>query len=320
MDIVEEIYAAEGRIRPHIRETYLTPSPYFSALSGAEVYFKQENLQHTGSFKVRGALNKVLSLPEADLKRGVVTASTGNHGLAVAYSLEVAGAKGSVFVPENASKGKVAAIQRMGVPVKVHGTDSAETEGYARAYAERQGLTFVSPYNDPQVVGGQGTLGIELARQAAELEVVFIALGGGGLISGIAALLKSLNPQMEIIGCSPENSQVMIQSLRAGEILDLASHPTLSDGTAGGVEPGSITFALCQDLVDDLITVSEEEIAAALLAYLDIHHMLVEGAAAVPLAALLKHKARFADRRAAIVLCGANISLETLRSVLQSSP
>ena len=183
---------------------------------------------------------------------------------------------------------------------------------------KRMGLAFVSPYNDLQVVGGQGTLGIELARQAPGLEVVFVALGGGGLISGIAAVLKSLNPNVQVVGCSPENSQVMIQSLHAGKILDLPSQPTLSDGTAGGVEPGSITFGLCQELVDDLITVSEDEIKAALLAFLDIHHMLIEGAAAVPLAALLKHKARFAGRQAAVVLCGANISLETLKSVLQA--
>ncbi len=317
MDILGEVYAADRRIRAYIRETYLAPSPYFSASSGAEVFFKCENLQHTGSFKVRGALNKLLSLSETDLQRGVVTASTGNHGLAVAYSLGVLGAAGAVFVPENASPGKVAAIQRLGVPVHVHGTDSAGTEVHARAHAEAHGLAYVSPYNDPQVVGGQGTLGIELARQAPGLEVAFVALGGGGLISGIAAVLKSQNPLIQIVGCSPENSQVMVQSIKAGKILDLPSRPTLSDGTAGGVEPGSITFDLCQALVDDLITVSEEEIKAALLEFLDAHHMLIEGAAAVPLAALLKHQAKFAGRQAAVVLCGANISSETLRSVLQ---
>jgi threonine dehydratase len=295
MDITQEVIAAEKRIRPHIRETLLDYSPYYSELAGADIYFKLENLQYTGSFKVRGAMNKVLSLTQAERQRGVVTASTGNHGAATAFSLAKPGGGGIVFVPDN---------------------DTAVTEAHARQYARDNGLTYIPPYNDLQVIGGQGTIAVELARQLDRIDAVFVALGGGGLISGIAGYLKSIHPDVSIIGCSPQNSQVMIQSIRAGKILDLPSRPTISDGTAGGVEPGSMTFDLCRDLVDDYEVVTEDEIKASLRQYLQIHHMLIEGAAAVAIAACLKLGSRFAGKNVVVVLCGANISLETLKTVL----
>jgi len=316
MDIAQETIAAEKRIRPHIRETLLEYSPYYSALAGAEIYFKLENLQFTGSFKVRGAMNKVLSLTAAERKRGVVTASTGNHGAATAFSLAKLAAGGIVFVPESASAVKVQAIERLGAEVRRYGDDSAVTEAYARRYARDNGLTYVPPYNDPQVIGGQGTIAVELSRQLERIDAVFVALGGGGLISGIAGYLKSIHPDVAIIGCSPQNSQVMIQSVRAGKILDLPSRPTLSDGTAGGVEPGSITFDLCRSLVDEFEVVTEDEIRQSLRQFMQIHHMMIEGSAAVALAACLKQGARFAGKNVVVVLCGANISLETLKTVL----
>jgi threonine dehydratase len=177
-------------------------------------------------------------------------------------------------------------------------------------------LKFISPYNDPRIVGGQGTIGVELERQLERIDVVFASLGGGGLVSGVAGYLKSLRPNVEIVGCSPENSQVMIQSVRAGKILDLPSQPTLSDGTAGGVEPGAITFELCRALVDDYVTVTEDEIKESLRLFVRTEHMLLEGAAAVAVAAYLKTRERFAGKSVVIVICGANIDLETLKSVL----
>jgi threonine dehydratase len=249
----------------------------------------------------------------------VVTASTGNHGAAVAYSLSKLKASGLVFVPENADPSKVEAIKRLGAEVRYHGQDCAEAEVYARVYSAQQGMVYVSPYNDPQVIGGQGTVGVELARQLERIDAVYVALGGGGLVSGIAGYLKSVLPGTQVIGCSPQNSQVMIQSVKAGEILDLLSLPTLSDGTAGGIEAGAITFDLCRTWVDDFLTVSEEEIAASLRLFIGAHHMLIEGAAAVAIAAYLKSCQRFVDQNVVIVLCGANISLETLRGVLNDS-
>ena len=177
-------------------------------------------------------------------------------------------------------------------------------------------MTYISPYNDLQVAAGQGTIGIELARQLDTFDAVFVSLGGGGLISGIAGYLKSINPNVHIIGCSPENSQVMIQSVKAGKILDLPSLPTLSDGTAGGLEPGAITFELCQALVDDYITVTEDEIKESLRLFMQTHHMMIEGAAAVAIASYLKMFERFKGKNVVIIICGANISLEILKGIL----
>ena len=316
MNIINEVIAAEKRIRPHIRETILDYSPYYSKLAGANVYFKLENLQHTGSFKVRGAMNKVLSLTPAERDRGVVTASTGNHGAATAFSLGKFDATGIVFVPQDASAGKVQAIERLGAEVRYYGDDGAVTEAHARQYARDNRLTYISPYNDPQVIGGQGTIAVELAKQLDQIDMVFVALGGGGLICGIAGYLKSIQPGVRIIGCSPENSQVMIESVKAGQLLDLPSLPTLSDGTAGGVEPNSITFELCRDLVDDYETVSETEIKESLRQYLQVHHIMIEGSAAVALAACVKQGGRLAGKNVVVILCGANISVETLKGIL----
>lgn len=319
IDIVREVHEAEDRIRALIRETPIEWSPLFSVMTGAEVVLKCDNLQHTGSFKVRGALNKVLSLTPEERANGVITASTGNHGAAVAYALARVGAKGIVCVPHGASATKVAAIERLGADIRYHGSDGADTEVFARRYAEENDLTYVSPYNDPKVIGGQGTLAVELARQTDPLDALFVALGGGGLISGVARYLKSAWPHVRVVGCSPANSQVMIQSVNAGKLLDLPSEPTLSDGTAGGVEANSITFPLVRDLVDEFVTVSETEIAEALRLFMDAHHMMIEGAAGVAIAAMIKSANSWRGRRIGVVLCGANIALETLREALADS-
>lgn len=316
MDLVENIVRAERRIRPYIRKTILEHSPVLSQLGGANVYCKLENLQYTGSFKARGAMNKLLSLTDAERARGVVTASTGNHGAAVARSVQVLGASGLVFVPEDASPSKVQAIERLGAEVRYHGQDCVEAEVYARQYAERHQLCYVPPYNDVEVISGQGTIGVELQDQLDRIDVVYASLGGGGLMSGVAAYCKSVQPGVCLIGCSPERSQVMIQSVRAGQILDLPSLPTLSDGTAGGIEAGSITFELCRDLVDDYVTVTEPEIKESLRFFIETHHMLIEGAAAAAIAAYIKTHERFPGQNVVIVICGANISLKTLKTIL----
>ena len=318
MDIVREVGDADKRIRPHIRETILEHSTAFSTLGGGEVFFKLENLQHTGSFKARGALNKILSLPESECARGVVTASTGNHGAAVAFASRTVGARSIVFVPENASPTKLSIIKRLGADVHTYGTDCGESEIHARGYAKEHGLIYVPPYNDPKVVGGQGTIAVELTRQLERIDAIFVSLGGGGLISGIAGYLRSVLPDVEVFGCSPENSQVMIQSVRAGRILDLPSLPTLSDGTAGGVEADAITFELVRDLVDEFATVTEEQIKDTLRTFIDTHHLLIEGSAAVAIAAYLQRKEMFIGKNVVIVVCGANISLDMLKQVLAS--
>ncbi len=319
MELPAEILAAEQRIRPYIRETPVEHSPYLSQLGDAGVYLKCENLQHTGSFKARGAMNRLLVISPAERKRGVVAASTGNHGAAVARSAAELGMPAIVYVPEEADPSKLRNIARYGAEVRCHGNDCVETEMFAREYANEHSLPYVSGYNDFHVVAGQGTIGVELARQLEHIDAVFVTLGGGGLISGIAGYLRSVHPAVTVVACSPENSKVMLESVRAGRILDLPSLPTLSDGSAGGVEPGSITFEWCRELIDEFVTVTEGEIADALRTFLDAQHMLIEGAAAVAVAAYLVMRERFKGMRAVIVLCGANIGLDTLRGVLEKT-
>jgi threonine dehydratase len=316
MDIAKEVIAAEIRIRPYIRKTILEYSPYYSRLTEGNVHFKLENLQHTGSFKLRGAMNKMLSLSPTQRDRGVVTASTGNHGAAVAYGLGKLGGRAIVFVPENASHVKIQVIEGLGAEVHHFGDDTADTEAHARKFAEQKGLAYIPPYNDVQVIGGQGTIAVDLADELNRIDTVFVALGGGGLISGIAGYLKSNQPAVKIIGCSPQNSQVMIQSVNAGKILDLPSLPTISDGTAGGIEPGAVTFDLCREWVDDYETVTEDEIKENMRKFLQIQHMLIEGSAAVAIAAMVKRRNDLAGKNVVVIICGANISLETLKTIL----
>ncbi|QBD77602.1 threonine/serine dehydratase [Ktedonosporobacter rubrisoli] len=316
MNVAEEVLQAEQRIRPHIRETPLEYSPQLSIMTGGKVYLKLENWQHSGSFKVRGALSKLLTLSPEQRAQGVVAASSGNHGIAAAFGLQVLGSKGIIFVPEDASSAKVEAIRRYGAEVRFFGKDCLLAEEYARDYAQRHNMLYISPYNDSQVIGGQGTIAVELARQIEHADRVYVALGGGGLISGIAGYLKQVWPEVAVVGCSPANSPLMIEAVQAGQIVDRESLPTLSDGTAGGIEAGAITFPLCQQLVDDYAQVSEEAIREAMRLIIADHHMLIEGAAGVAVAALLQEKEQLAGQTAIVVLCGANISLETLRTVI----
>jgi threonine dehydratase len=316
MNLYTEVTQAAERISPYARETPLIRSLLLSEDHGGGVFLKLENLQHTGSFKVRGALNKLLTLTPEQRAQGIVTASSGNHGAAVAYGLRLLGAHGLIVVPEHASPAKVELIRRLGAEVRHHGDDALLSEEYARNYALQHGLVYVSPYNDPQVVAGQGTIGVELARQLDRIDAVFVAVGGGGLIAGIAGYLKAVHPEITVVGCLPERSPVMAESVRAGAIVDMESGPTLSDATAGGIEAGAITFDLCRTLVDEYVLVDEEEIAAAIRTLIEAEHMLIEGAAGVAVAAYHKRRAEFRDKNVVVVLCGANISLQTLKAIL----
>lgn len=314
--LARAIYEAEQRIRPYVRETPLDFSQELSARCAAEVYLKLENLQYTGSFKLRGAMHYLLSLSPEQRQHGVVAASSGNHGAAVAYGLHALGIQGIVFVPRQASPVKVAAMQRYGADVRFQGEDSLETELAARHYAEQHGMAYISPYNDSLVIAGQGSIAVELLRQKPDLDLVFIAVGGGGLIAGCAAVLKTSNPDLQVIGCQPRHSAVMMHSIAAGHILDMPSDVTLSDGTAGGIEADAITFGLCRELVDAWVQVDETQIADAMRLIMQSHHMLIEGAAGVAIAGLLAYAEHTQARKIAVVLCGANISLETLKTIL----
>jgi len=311
-----ETLAAEKRIRRYIRKTPAEHSPFFSQMGNGTVYLKCENFQLTGSFKLRGAVNKILSLSDKEKSRGLMTASSGNHGAAFSWALKRFGLKGTIVLPEITSTTKIDALLLYGAGIIKHGDDCIKAERYGREAAEKRGLTYVPPYNDLQIIGGQGTVGIELLEQVTDIDCVLVPVGGGGLIAGIAGYLKSQNPDIAIIGCQPENSAVMHASIEAGRILDLESKPTISDGSAGGIEQDTITFPMCQELVDDFILVTEEEIISALRLILARHHMLVEGSAVLSVAAFIKQKTRFQRKTVVLILSGSKISPETLKKIL----
>lgn len=310
------VVLAANRIAPHIRETPLDHSPFFSELTGANVFLKLENLQFTGSFKLRGAFNKLLSLTPEQRAAGCVAASSGNHGAAVAFAMSKLGTKGVIFVPEGTSTTKVEAIKRAGGELRFFGTDGLDTEMHAREYAAENGMCYLSPYNDEDIVAGQGTCGVEIAKQLPQADAIFVAVGGGGLISGVGSFLKSVNPTMAVLACQPAASAVMTESVKAGEILELPSQPTLSDGTAGGIEADAITFDLCRAVTDDYVVVSEDQIAEAMRQFIDAHHMLLEGAAGVALAGLRLRADSYQGKNVVVIICGGNISREMLKEVI----
>lgn len=311
-----DIALASQRLAGHVRETPLEYSDYFSEKCGAKVWFKLENQQLTGSFKIRGAFNKLLTMDKESVANGVIAASSGNHGAAVATAMRQLGVKGIIFVPEKTSTAKVDAIRRAGAEVRFHGSDGLDTEDFARRYARDHEMAYLSPYNDWAVVQGQGSCGFEILRQLPEVDAVFVAVGGGGLIAGVGSILKATRPNLSLVSCQPAASAVMTESVRAGEILDLQSEATLSDGTAGGIESDSITFDLCRRLIDRYEVVSEAAIAEAMREFVDAQHQLIEGAAGVAIAGLLQASDDFAGQNVVVIVCGGNIARETLKSVL----
>jgi len=310
---------AAERIAGHIERTRLVRSEAFSDALGANVFFKLENLQTTGSFKLRGATNRLMTLTKDELAKGCVAASSGNHGAAVACAMQKLGATGVIFVPEQTSAVKVDKIRSYGGDVRYFGIDGLDTEQHARKYAERKGMLYLSPYNDEEVIAGQGTCGVEILEQLPDVDAVFIAVGGGGLIGGVGSVLKAANPGIGVYGCQPEASAVMAHSVAAGEILDIPSEVTLSDGTAGGIEAGAVTFPLNQAVVDEFVLVDERQIAAAMRLYMDSEHQAIEGAAGVAVAGLLAKKEAISGQNVVVIVCGGNIAQDKLDAVLNKS-
>ena len=308
--LFDNILQADVGIRPQVTETPLDFSPGLSAASGSVVLLKCEHLQPTGSFKVRGSANKIRVLSEAARRAGVITASTGNHGLGVARAGAFANVAVTVYVGSSTPSQKIAAIRTLGAEVVTVEGSPLEAELQARRQAERQGKTYISPYNDLDVVAGQGTIGVELARQAPDLDAVFVSVGGGGLISGIGTALKRLSPATRVVGVWPENSPCMLEALHAGAIVATVEHPTLSDATAGAVEPGAVTLPICKEVIDESLTVNEAEIGAAMRAVAQMDRWLIEGAAGVAVAGILKRAAAYRGRKVAAIVCGRNIALD----------
>lgn len=311
-DLAPQVTEAAERIRPVVTETPVERIEGLVPDLGIEVFFKLENLQQTGSFKLRGASNKILSLSATQAAQGVIAASNGNHGLGVAAAAKRAGIDAEIYVSLQVSPAKLQRIEKYDARIQRIGNDPLDAELAARAAAAGQGKVFISPYNDRQVMAGQGTLAVELLRQLPEIDAVFVAVGGGGLIGGVGAYLKWASPQTQVVGCWPENSPVLYESIKAGRILDVPEEPTLSESTAGGLEPGSVTLDICSHVVDRSVLVSEDEILAAMRKVRDLRGWVIEGAAGVAVAAFLKTAESCRGKRVAVVICGGNASEKIL--------
>jgi threonine dehydratase len=317
MNIFKEVLNAEQRIRPHILKTPVIECKKLGKIIEGIVCLKLESEQYTGSFKARGSLNKLLSLSDEEKQNGVITASTGNHALGVARALKIAGVHGTIYLPENASKSKIEKLKDYSSELAFYGQDCLDTERYAKDQAEKSGKIYISPYNDPKIIGGQGTIGIELVDQIDDFDDILITIGGGGLISGIGSYIQKVKPDTRIIGCQPENSPEMTLSLQKGYIVSLDEpKETLSDGSAGGIEEGAITFPLCQKIVKESILVSEQEIASAIRFMAYNHQKIIEGAAGVAIAALIKDPEKFKNQRVAIIICGGNIDMKIFKNII----
>jgi len=299
-----------------VRETPVVEAAALSRELNATILLKLESLQLTNSFKVRGALNKLLSLTAEQRAAGVVTASSGNHGLAMAYAATTLNAQLTVVLPETVSQSKLGDIQRFPVEVILRGLESGEAERHARELSGRSGRTYVSPYNDPEVMRGQGTIAAELDRQVGRFHNLFVSVGGGGLIGGIGSWLRRNKPNVRLFGCSAANSSAMATSLRAGRIAETSHEATYADALSGGLDADSITFPVCQSVIDESLTCTEEEIESALVSILTQEHQLVEGAAAATLAGARKVVDQLRSRVSVLLMCGANISGSTIARAL----
>jgi threonine dehydratase len=310
---------ALARIRDHVVKTPLLGSSAIGDSVGGTVLFKCENFQLTNSFKARGAFSKLTALGEAAGGQPFVTASSGNHGIASSLAASRLSRKLSVVLPRNVSKAKLARIRAFGVDVIIEGQESGQSETHARRLSEEKGLVYVSPYNDPEIVAGQGTIGLELLEQRPRIDNVFIAMGGGGLISGIGAVLKAFSPHTKIIGCAAANTMALAASMTAGNVVEVEHLPTLADGVAGGMDEDSITLGLARSVVDEVVVCSEAEIAGALARLAVEEHLLVEGAAGLALAGLLKQSERYRGQVNAVVLCGGNFDYDELTAAIAAA-
>lgn len=314
---LREIYVAKKRINGIARRTPLVSSSVLSKLTESKVTLKAENLQITGSFKLRGATNKILSLSEAERRRGVLAVSTGNHGRAVSYVAREVGIPALVCVSEAVPENKLQAMRDLGAEIVVAGKGYDEAEEEAARIGAERGLTMVHPFDDPMVIAGQGTIGVELLEEFPEIDTAIVPLSGGGLVSGIAIALKSANENIRVIGVSMERGPAMVESLKAGKPVEVIEEPTLADALAGGIGmENRYSFELVRQLVAETILVSEEEIARGMAFALKEEHLVLEGGGAVGIAALLHGKVQGLGKNVVIVVSGGNVSADRLARIV----
>lgn len=313
---MEKICLARDRLAGVARRTPLDYSTTFSEMTGNKVFLKYENMQKTGSFKIRGAYNKVMSLSQEERARGVIAASAGNHAQGVAYAAARAGIHCTVVMPAGAPISKVMATQEYGAQVVLAGGGYDEAYHLAEEMHKKSGAAFVHGFNDPQVIAGQATVGLELLEELPDVDAVLVPVGGGGLIAGIAYALKKLKPAVRIIGVQAEGAPAMYRSFQADRLQKVAGAGTFADGIAVR-EPGDISFALIRRYVDLMVTVNDEEIASAILMLLERSKTVVEGAGAAGLAALIHAQVNLKNVHAAIILSGGNIDVNMLSMIIE---
>ncbi len=317
---LKDIQNAQLAIKPYAKHTPLQKSQSLSELTGASVFLKLENQQVTNSFKVRGAINRLLQLTPEQKKQGVITASAGNHGQAVAFGAQKMVFSAKIVVPINTPKVKVDGIKRWGAELLLFGETFPEAEKKAKELSKVEGRVFVSPYNDPYVVAGQGTVGLEILEDLPSMDVVLVPVGGGGLIAGIATAIKNQNPNVQVIGVQSEVTPMMYESLNMGIIVPPHRHGsnTIAEGIAGGIEEGSITFAITQKNVDKIELVKEESISKAVYLLCTREQQKVEGSGAAGIALLLEKPDAFKGLTVAVVISGGNIDDARLDSIFDS--
>ncbi len=313
----KDIEAARERIKGAVYYSPCPPSIPLSEITGMEIFCKLENLQRTGSFKERGARNALAQLPADQKKRGVIAASAGNHAQALAYQGKLLGIPATVIMPKFAPLIKVSNCQKLGANVVLHGKDFGEAKAHADEIAKEKGLAYIDGYDDPAIIAGQGTMGIEIIEQVPDVDVVVIPVGGAGLIAGVALAVKTLRPQTKIIAVEAENVASFAAALEAGKPTRIALHPTLADGLAIP-QVGANGFEVARSLVDQTISVTEEQIAIAILRIVESEKGVVEGAAATPLAACLSGKLKeFAGKRVVLLFSGGNIDPNVLSRIIE---
>ena len=312
---LQEIEKAEERIRKYIPPTPLEYSKGISTLLGRETYLKLESFQPIRVFKIRGALNKLLSMPDSDLRKGIITASSGNHGLAIAYVSKLFGIKASICVPENANPQKVRAIEEQGAEVIHRGSGYDQAYEVAIEIAAKRSLTFVHAFNDSDVIAGQGTCGLEIMRQLPEMDSAAVAIGGGGLISGIAIAIKETRPSARVYGAETVSIPSMYESLKTGARVKVEPMPTIADGMQAAT-PGELTFEAAKKFVDRVGLVTDSQLEDAIFDLLELGRVLAEPAGASPLAAMKGPLRDEPGNKIVLVVSGGNISVKLLTSIL----
>ncbi len=312
-----DIEAARKRIAGAVSYSPCPPSIPLSETTGMEIFCKLDNLQRTGSFKERGARNALAQLSPEQQRRGIIAASAGNHAQALAYQGKLLGIPATVVMPKFAPLVKVSNCQELGATVVLHGKDFSEAKAHAHEVAKEKGLAYIDGYDDPAIIAGQGTMGLEIIEQTSDLEAVIVPVGGAGLVAGLSLAIKTLRPNVKIVAVEAENVASFSAALEAGKPTKIAMHPTLADGLAIP-QVGSNAFRIAKSLVDLAVTVTEEQIALAILRLVELEKSVVEGAAATPLAACMSGKLKeLAGKRVVLLICGGNIDPNVLSRVIE---